>query len=124
MNLDTEKSFASILENAQKGGVYWEELAILGFTRGVLERLEALGLTKKILAEKLEVSPAYVTKLIGGSNNFTLRTMVKIARVLESELQIKLAPVEGESCAYTTLFHEMNCPSQTAVDHDYLALAA
>lgn len=124
MNPDTEKSFASILEDAQQGSVYWEELAILGFTRGILDRLETLGLTRKTLAEMLEVSPAYVTKLIGGSNNFTLRTMVKIARALESELQIKLEPIEVENCAYSALLHQMTSSPQTAADHADLALAA
>lgn len=67
-------------------------MSILGFTEAVLERLQAMGMSKRDLAERMNVSSAYVTKLIGGSNNFTLRTMVKVARSLDCELAISLAP--------------------------------
>lgn len=124
MNTDVnaKDSFAAFLEQAEQSPIYWEELAILGFTRSVLTRLQALGLTKKNLSEKLEVSPAYVTKLIGGSNNFTLKTMVKIAMALESELEVSLTPVLTR-CSYG-MFHQPIRKPHTAADHEDLALAA
>lgn len=84
------KTFAEIFDHARQSDSFWEEGAILSFTASVMQRLDALKMTKKNLADKLKVSPAYVTKLIGGSNNFTLRTMVKVARQLKCELNITL----------------------------------
>lgn len=122
MNVDAKNSFAAFLEQAEESPIYWEELAILGFTRSLLSRLHSLGLSKKNLAEKLDVSPAYVTKLIGGSNNFTLKTMVKIAMALESELGISLTPVLNR-CSYG-MFHPPIRKTHTSADHEDLALAA
>ncbi|MBI2510628.1 MAG: helix-turn-helix transcriptional regulator [Opitutae bacterium] len=81
-----------ILRDVAPTQVYSEELAILDYTNEVVQRMNALNLSKGELARRLEVAPAYVSKLIGGSNNFTLRTMVRVARALSSELRFHLQP--------------------------------
>jgi DNA-binding Xre family transcriptional regulator len=80
------------LEAAKNSETYWEELAILDFTEEVLRRMDESGVNRSTLAARLDVDPAYVSKLVGGSNNFTLRTMVRICRALESELRFHLQP--------------------------------
>jgi plasmid maintenance system antidote protein VapI len=92
MNLNTQPSRTGtqLLRDAEKTQAYQEELAILDFTEEVLARMAAMGLSKAGLAQRLDVDPAHVSKLIGGSNNFTLRTMVKISRALETELRFHL----------------------------------
>lgn len=123
-----EKSFDSIFEQSYQSSTFWEELAILSFTGSVVERLEALGMTKKNLAEELGVSPAYVTKLIGGNNNFTIRTMVKIARHLKCELNVSLrAAVAKAQFLKPGPSETLPCTqsmNRAAVDHEDLALAA
>ncbi len=49
----------------------------------VLERLDELGWTQKKLAEAMEVSPQYVSKMVKGKENFTLETLVKLQQVLD-----------------------------------------
>jgi transcriptional regulator with XRE-family HTH domain len=49
----------------------------------ILERLEALGWTQKALAEKMGVSPQYVNKIVKGSENLTLETIVTLQTILE-----------------------------------------
>jgi transcriptional regulator with XRE-family HTH domain len=90
MNLNTTESLESIFEQQEQSIGFWEEMAIIEFTEAVLEQLELHNMSKMDLAERMNVSPAYITKLIGGSNNFTLRTMVKIARSLGCELKLSL----------------------------------
>ena len=99
MNLNTHKpeSLGSFFRESEKSPTYWEELAILDFTEEVVARMAALGVNRSQLAERLKVEPAYVTKLIGGSNNFTLRTMVKISRALAAELRFHLQPKGAQS---------------------------
>lgn len=100
MNLNTpERTPAQITKDSEKSSTYWEELAILDFTHEVLDRMKALSWSKAGLAERLEVEPAYVSKLIGGSNNFTLRTMVRLARALDTELRFHLQPT-GKQCLW------------------------
>ncbi|MCX5905344.1 MAG: helix-turn-helix transcriptional regulator [Proteobacteria bacterium] len=54
--------------------------------------MEELGVNRKTLAEKLNVSKAYVTKLLRGNINFTLKTIISVANVLESDIQFDFIP--------------------------------
>src|SRR6202011_380165 len=89
--MDTN-SFADIFAKAQENPRFWEEMAILEFTESVVKRLKSVNLTRMDLASKMEVSPAFITKLMCGKNNFTMRTMVRVARSLGCELTIGLTP--------------------------------
>jgi len=81
---------------------YWVERAKYDFIEEIGHGLQSNGLNKRQFAEKLGTSPAYITKILGGDTNFTLSSMVKIARRLGKQLQVKL--VEEESFAsYTHL---------------------
>lgn len=53
---------------------------------GILERLDELAWTQKDLAEKMGVSPQYVNKLVKGSENLTLETLVKLQDILDIPL--------------------------------------
>ena len=48
------------------------------------------------MARRLGTSPAYVTKVLRGNANFTLATIVKLARALESEVRFRLSPRRPE----------------------------
>ena len=49
----------------------------------VLDRLEELHWTQKKLAEKLEVSPQQVTKIVKGQENLTLETQIRLQNILD-----------------------------------------
>jgi transcriptional regulator with XRE-family HTH domain len=49
----------------------------------VLDRLDDLNWTQKKLAEKLEVSPQQVTKIVKGQENLTLETQTKLQDILK-----------------------------------------
>ncbi len=65
---------------------------MLDFTEEIVARMEQLGVSKSDLANRLGKTPQFVTKLLRGSNNFTLETMVKVARQLKSEVRVHLQP--------------------------------
>lgn len=52
----------------------------------MLERMEELGLTQKMLAEKMNCSQQYVSKVLKGKENLSLETLFKI----ETALNLKL----------------------------------
>ena len=55
-----------------------------------LKRLmEEKGITKKELARRMGVSPAYVTKIFSGSN-ISLRTVAKVLSALEVDVRLVL----------------------------------
>jgi len=52
----------------------------------ILRHLRANKITQKDLAEKLNVSPQYVNKIVRGKENLSLETICKVEKVLEMEL--------------------------------------
>ena len=55
----------------------------------VLMKLDELGWTQKNLAEKMEVSPQQVSKILKGNENMQLSTIVKLQNILDIKI---LAP--------------------------------
>lgn len=49
----------------------------------ILEKLDDLNWTQKDLAEKMGVSPQYINKIVKGSENFTLESLVKLQDILD-----------------------------------------
>ena len=90
MNPNTE-SFASLLEDARSNDAYFEERAILEFTEQVVAKMHERKISKKELAERMNVSPAFVTKFLSGDNNFTFCLVVKVARALDMEFHPMLS---------------------------------
>lgn len=150
MNPTVPKTFQQYFDKSRKSLAYWEERAILDFTEGALERMENKGVSKNALAGLLKVSLPYVMKLIGGSNNFTMRTMVKVAHALGARLHFEFkddvaeiwqqyqavaptptpvsAPVTAHTPAFVAGNAMMQCEStrqiQKPAKNEYLALAA
>ncbi len=87
------KSLPSLLARTRGSEAYAVEGVKLEFTEQVVALMEAAGVTKAALAARLGVAPAYVTKVLGGTTNFTLESMVKIARALGAKLHMQLKPV-------------------------------
>ena len=99
-------------------------MAIIEFTESVLEQLERKNMTRADLAEKMNVSPAYITKLIGGSNNFTLRTMVRVTRSLGCELKLSLRQPETSRCRYRMATPDFTGRSTRLSENEELSIAA
>ena len=49
----------------------------------VLSKLDELGWSQKVLAEKMEVSPQQISKIVSGKENLTIDTQVKLQNVLD-----------------------------------------
>lgn len=82
------KTFVEIYDSMKETLEYQTEELSLAFTESVLLRMEHLGdMSGKVLAERMGFSEAYVSKLLKGKNNFTLETLVKLARALECRIE-------------------------------------
>src|SRR5436305_12498574 len=90
------KSFPELFEQAERHDDYWVAGAILEFTEGVVREMERQGVTRTELARRLGATPAYVTKILRGKANFTLETMVRLARALDVRLHVQLAAEAGQ----------------------------
>ena len=75
--------FKSMIEEAKGTESYIIEDAILKVTEEIYRFMKIKKMNKTSLAEKLGKSNAFVTKLLNGTNNFTLSTILKVAYALE-----------------------------------------
>jgi transcriptional regulator with XRE-family HTH domain len=55
-------------------------------------RANLLNHAKAELARRLKTSRAYITKLLQGSANFTLESLVKVARALDCSVSVTMRP--------------------------------
>lgn len=52
----------------------------------MLDKMEELGMTQKLLAEKMGCSQQYVSKVLKGRENLSIETISKIEDALEMEI--------------------------------------
>lgn len=90
------RSFADLYREAERREEYWVAGAILEFTESLTAAMEAQGVSRADLARRLGVSAAYVTKMLRGNANFTLRSMVRAARALHTTFRPRLERPVGE----------------------------
>ncbi len=83
--------YAKFLKNAPRTAAYWTRVAMRDFTEDLLARMSARKMNQAALAEAANVSPAYITKVLRGSENFTLETMTKLAMAVGGKVRIHIA---------------------------------
>jgi len=71
--------------------------AEMDFTDSLESLMQRRGVNKSELARRIETSPAYITKVLRGSTNFTLETMVKLVRALDGELHVRACAREDDA---------------------------
>lgn len=69
-----------------------EEELILTVAELFWRELERTGVTRAALAERLDKSPGFVTQILSGDRNLTLRTLADVADALHCNVQVRLCP--------------------------------
>lgn len=82
----------------------------MDFTDSIESLMQRRGVNKSELARRIETSPAYITKILRGSTNFTLETMVKLVRALNGELHLRACAREDDA----RWFHAVRSSPATA----------
>jgi len=79
-----------------------QETLIFGATELLSELIEEGKLSRKELAEKMGRSKGFVTQILAGDRNMTLRTLADFAYALEHRVKVKAAPLvesgDGGEC--------------------------
>jgi transcriptional regulator with XRE-family HTH domain len=84
------KKLQQLIEAAQQDDEHWTEQAKIDFAMALDQQRKRQNMSLGELAQKLETSPAYITKVFRGDSNFTIDTMVKLARAVGAQLDIQL----------------------------------
>jgi transcriptional regulator with XRE-family HTH domain len=88
----SERSFKELFDEARRHPDYRYEGTILEFTEALFNAMDEQGVSRAELARRLGTSQAYVTRVLRGNANFTLKTMNKLAFALGLELEVVLRP--------------------------------
>jgi plasmid maintenance system antidote protein VapI len=67
------------------------------FTDDLLKRMGILKMNNAMLAQAAGVSPAYITKVLRGSENFTVETMSKLAMAVGGKVRIHIADQKAQT---------------------------
>jgi transcriptional regulator with XRE-family HTH domain len=93
MNAITER-IRRLVASARSGHTYKVERAILEFTERIYARMLQKGISPSALAERMGVEPPYVSKILRGTSNFTLDSMIKICSAVDTEFCFHVRPKE------------------------------
>ncbi len=91
------KSFKQLRENLEQHDYFWVERAKLNFSIELNRVFKQRKMTQQELAVRMDTSSSYLTKVFRGDTNFTIETMVKLARAVDGELQIHIAPKQAKT---------------------------
>lgn len=94
--MNAEKWFKDKLEAFREDAEFYAEELILGLTEQIVAAMKELGVNRTELAARMGVSKAFVTKLLRGNTNVTLKTMASLARSLGCNVNIEVCPKDVE----------------------------
>jgi transcriptional regulator with XRE-family HTH domain len=86
------KWFKEKYEKFKDDPVYITEGIVLELNEKIVLRMKELNINRTELAKRLGVQKPFVTKLLNGNHNLTVKTMASIAQALEGELVLDISP--------------------------------
>jgi len=90
--MSLEKWFDKRIRELRDDVEFQLEGVLIDIAERVCERMEEQNISRADLAKKLGVSRAFVTKLLNGNPNMTVKTLLLLARALDCELDISFPP--------------------------------
>lgn len=86
----TGYDIGAALRRAKTRPEHYQETILLEVARRISDAMEEQDISRAELARKLGVTPAYITKILRGHENFSLQTLAKIAFTLEKKWAMRL----------------------------------
>ena len=75
----------------------WAARAVHEFAENLSRLMEQRGVSKAVLARRLDSSPSYVSKVLRGNTNFTIESMIRLTRALDGKLSIHVRHSENHT---------------------------
>ena len=105
-------SFESLFTQAEKRLDYKVEGAKNEITEKIVCRMVEAGVTRSELADQLGKKKPQMTRLLRGSNNFTVETMVEIADALGCNYRSHLEPKDCETVWLNVMREKVTLPGE------------
>jgi antitoxin component HigA of HigAB toxin-antitoxin module len=100
---------------------YAEQLAIVRGIECISEAIEASGLSRSEVAEKLGCHKSIVTRILNGPQNMTLATLGAVLWACDRELGEFMSTPLGESPIFTSCGSELSMVTNATVDHPFIS---
>jgi transcriptional regulator with XRE-family HTH domain len=94
------------LANSENRKLFEQEKLLVEATELLSELMEKKGVSRAQLAEKIGKSKAFVTQLLRGNHNMTLRTVADLFGALDHEVCLKSQPRDREQVDCTPAFEQ------------------
>ncbi len=91
--------FADLLQRAELSDAYQIDRLKVEISERIYKAMKQQGVPNAELARRLGKSRAYVTKLLRGTTNFTLESLVRIGSALSCEVEFELLPKAAQTKA-------------------------
>lgn len=99
------KKYVKMIREAEESLRFWTHKAMREFVLATIKRMDEQQTSRAQLAETLQVSPAYISKVLRGDVNFTLESMVKISRAVGGRLQVGIVDDRAFSVTGNKVVH-------------------
>ena len=106
--------YKNLVDRASGSVDYWAQVAMRLFVGQIDRRMKMQNMSQALLAERLDSTPAYVTKVMRGDVNFTLETMTKLALAVGGKLQVAVVDRDANPAVRTEWHREIGRPVAAA----------
>jgi len=110
--IERSELFNTLFSEAEERNEFHAAGVKIEIAEQIFRMMEKRNMTQADLARKLGKNRAYVSKILKGNTNFTIETLVLIARSLEAEWNFQLADIEKpETKVYRMEFGSIKPPT-------------
>lgn len=120
--MESVSKYGHLIHRAVGSVDYWTQAAMRRFVLDISRRMDKQNISRGALAERLNATPAYVTKVLRGDVNFTLETMAKLSLAVGGRLHVEV--VDGSSRFETAEWHYERTKAAPAVQTERIKFAA
>ncbi|MGO3842517.1 MAG: helix-turn-helix domain-containing protein [Alcaligenes pakistanensis] len=85
-------NFSSLIQKAKENNEYWESSIRHKIALALLGQLADLKLTQTDLAKKSGVSAAYISRVLSGNENMSIKTIIKLTRSINLSFDVTAYP--------------------------------
>lgn len=89
--MSINSKYRALLAKTRKSIAFWSQIAKRDFTEELLSWMSRRDVSRARLAELVDVSPQFVTKVLRTNANLTIETMTKLAMALGCQVRIHIA---------------------------------
>lgn len=117
---NTKSTFDKYIERPERRRVFEQERLMVDATELLSTVMELRGTTRAELAEQLGRSKAYITQMLRGNQNLTLRTIADVFCVLNCRLLVVAEPIAaGTGVIASRQWNMTQRAGNVAMDSEY-----